>query len=303
MYTPATYWGELVTGTTGVELDQVGWEDMGRAFNERAYRLRGRAFDIAVAQWLRERAEQRDRRTDSTPGEVPLVGPDAEQTRVFEAGFGVGYYLENWRRMKASRVVGVDISAAARDNCLQRYPEFDLRTGDVALMTDWPDIDELQGSFDIVTCIDVIYHVVNDEDAARAISGLASLVAPGGVLLMTDKFIAGASSVQEAPHCRRRSLSWYTDIVAPSGLRLHRVIPVFWCMDKPTPNPHRDWRTKIAGVMWTGSRAATKYWPRNSRIQNVCGLVVGTFGLFIDQLAVRQLPNTHNLTLAVFKKA
>jgi SAM-dependent methyltransferase len=280
-YVPDEYWQALVAGQTGGELDEVGWEDMGRSFNALAYRLRGRALTALLERDIR----------------------DHRNPRVFEAGYGVGYYLAGWQRLGAKCVVGVDISASARNNCAARFPDFDLRQGDVSRVAEWADYGGLRGSFDVVTAIDVIYHLVDEEAATRALASLAALVAPGGVLVVTDKFVPGGDAVREAGHVVRRPLPWYEQVVARGGLRFDSMVPVFWCMDKPMAFGKRTRSFTAASILWAAMRAATKCWPRNSTPQLAIGTVAGRAGLWVDRLIVPRLTTTPNLTAVAFRRA
>src|SRR6266508_4489818 len=87
----------------------VGHEDMGREFTLRAYGLRLRALIRAL----------------QSAGCYPPAS-------VFEAAFGVGFYLRLWKTLDSKRVSGIDLSARACEHARRCFPEFDLRAGDIA---------------------------------------------------------------------------------------------------------------------------------------------------------------------------
>lgn len=280
-YHPDSYWNRLVSGAGESELDQVGWEDMGRAFNFQAYRLRGQAFDRAIAS----------------------VAPKPPEVRVFEAGFGVGYYLRYWRTRGVTSLAGVDLSHDATENCRLRFPTFDLRQGDISKLAQSFDVTHMVELFDIVTAIDVIYHVVDDTAASDAVRALASLVAPGGALLISDKFPPGVASVMEAAHVTRRPASWYASRLAPYGLEPRERIPVFWCLDKPSLTRGAVWTDYLALALWTAMRGAIRFWPRNSAPQLMAGSLAGRLGVLSDSMVVPRLQSSSNLSIAVFVKS
>lgn len=278
VYDPLAYWSGLVAGADSSHVEQVGHSDMGRAFNRLAYRLRLRAVSEAMG------------RSNSMP-----------PASVFEAAFGVGFYLDYWRRLGVDRVAGADLSDRAVENVRRRFPAYDLRVGDLASIHRWSDWACLAASFGVVTAIDVLYHIVDDDAARQAVVNLGRLTAPGGIFLLTEKFPKGAEPVRETLIVRRRSVAWYEATLRDLGFALERVVPAFWCMDPPIFNGgHR--RSAIAAyLVWGAMRACIKFWPR-AGIQNVFGGMAGRIGWAVDSLVVPRLSETPNLTVAVFRK-
>lgn len=274
------YWEHLITGRAPDDVDEVGQTDMGREFNRTAYALRLAAITDAL------------RRTH-----VVLPG-----LSVFEGAFGVGYYLRYWQTQRCGRVAGVELSSRAVDNVRRRFPNMDLRQGDLALIHQWSDWSELTGQFGLATAIDVIYHIVDTNAAQQALLNLSDLVQPGGVLLITDKFPTAVNSFREHRHVMRRSLNWYVNCLRERGLVLEQALPVFWCMDPPVFNSGQPLSAALGYVGWVGMRATLKYWPRNSRAQDIIGTCVGKAGAAIDQVALRFQRRSPNLTVAAFRK-
>ena len=83
---------------------------------------------------------------------------DVGAARIFEGGYGECFYLDFWRASGAREVVGVDLSEQAWVNAQKRFPDYDLHHGD---LTD-PETFRGRGSFDLVTAIDVLYHITDD---------------------------------------------------------------------------------------------------------------------------------------------
>src|SRR3954452_16360113 len=110
------YWQSLVQPTSSESVELVGHPDMGRAFNQRAYAVRLRAVLAALdaAGWH-------------------------SRSRVFEAAYGVGFYLNHWLRLGCTEVSGVDISEAAWKEARRNFPNYDLRCGDLSRISAWSD--------------------------------------------------------------------------------------------------------------------------------------------------------------------
>ena len=110
---------------------------------------------------------------------TPLDGKTA-----LDVGCGAGLLAEPLRRLGA-RVTGIDASpeviAVARDHSTTVGLEIDYRTGDV---------QQLEGQFDLITCMEVIEHVA---DPAAFIRALANRLAANGLLIMSTPNATGLS--------------------------------------------------------------------------------------------------------------
>ena len=104
-------------------------------------------------------------------GRTPLTGRTA-----LDVGCGAGLLAEPLARLGAD-VTGLDatpeVIAVAREHAAAMGLEIDYRLGDV---------QELQGQYDLITCVEVIEHVA---DAAAFVKALAKRLAPGGLLVMS----------------------------------------------------------------------------------------------------------------------
>ena|SRR5689334_5199194 len=104
-------------------------------------------------------------------GRNPLTGKTA-----LDVGCGAGLLAEPLARLGA-KVTGIDatpaVIAVAREHAAAMALDIDYRVGDV---------QELEGQFDLVTCMEVIEHVADPADFVEA---LAKRLAPGGLLIMS----------------------------------------------------------------------------------------------------------------------
>jgi len=273
------YWTNHVVGADPEDVDEVGHADMGREFNLRAYGLRLRALIRAL----------------QSAGCYPPAS-------VFEAAFGVGFYLRLWKTLDSKRVSGIDLSTSACENARRSFPEFDLREGNLVEFNQWTDWSALVSSFDVVTAIDVLYHITDSQAALRAVENLAQLVAPNGILLLTDKFPNTSQPLKETSLVVRRPISWYTGLLKRRGLVIEQALPVFWCMDGPVFYTSASLSATSAYTLWAFMRAAIKFWPRNSRVQNFLGRWLGLLGYAVDSALVPRLTTTPNLTIATYRR-
>ena len=102
---------------------------------------------------------------------TPLGGRTA-----LDVGFGAGLLTEPLARLGA-KVTGLDATPelieVAREHASAMGLEIDYRAGDV---------QELEGEFDLVTCMEVVEHVA---DPAAFVHALAKRLAPDGLLLLS----------------------------------------------------------------------------------------------------------------------
>jgi 2-polyprenyl-6-hydroxyphenyl methylase/3-demethylubiquinone-9 3-methyltransferase len=114
-------------------------------------------------------------------GRTPLTGKTA-----LDVGCGAGLLCEPLARLGA-QVTGIDaapeVIAVARDHAAAMGLEIDYRNAAV---------EQLEGRFDIVTCMEVIEHVA---DPAAFLQSLAGRLAPGGLLILSTPNATGWSKL------------------------------------------------------------------------------------------------------------
>ncbi len=143
--------------------------------------------------------------------------------RVFDVGTGTGFWIEWWLGRGVGRVDGCDLVAEAVERLNER---FDSAAGRVRVA----DITDPAGlgddRYDLVSCQNVLLHVTDDELFRRALTNVASLVGPGGALVLTEPILLHPQ--YERPydpetHSRARALARYRDPLEKAGLRLEAV--------------------------------------------------------------------------------
>lgn len=104
---------------------------------------------------------------------------------VLDVGCGVGHWIDFYREVLGAReVIGIELSEPAAGELRRKYadtPEVTIVEADVAS----PDF-ELGRTFDVVNAVDVLFHIVSDDDWDRALDNLARHLAPDGVLVVAE---------------------------------------------------------------------------------------------------------------------
>ena len=112
-------------------------------------------------------------------------------------------YVDLWKSVGVADVVASDFSEVAVGNLRARFPDTRVVQLDITSLADHPELDD--SGFDIVSAMDVLFHIVDDEAYERAIRNLLGLLKPGGFLVFTENLLQGAT--QRGEHQVSRSQS------------------------------------------------------------------------------------------------
>jgi SAM-dependent methyltransferase len=244
---------------SGPSLDTVGWLGLGLEFNRWMYRVRARIF------------RARTRRALRASGVAP------QSARVLDVGSGSGFYLDLWQRMGIRSVSGCDLTQASVTKLQALFPGVEMSRADIG--------DESTpfepGTFDAISCMDVLFHIVDDARYERAIQTCATLLRPRGVLVFTDNFLH-RDTIRIA-HQASRSLHEIEDAVASAGLTIVERRPVFVLMNTPV-----DSQNRVLRFCWRALNAVVR---RNQALGFPAGLLLYAPELFLTSV-LREGPST-----------
>jgi SAM-dependent methyltransferase len=221
LYEPRRYWSERLRRS--FSLDGVGYQGLGMGMNYWVYRRRLNA----VRRLFKKH-------------QIDLQGK-----RVAEMGVGTGFWIEEWTRLGAARVFGLDIAPPSIEFLTQRYPEYDFAVSDLGT----PGVVHTSANdnrFDFIAVMEVLLHIVDDMAFDAALDNIASLAKPGTWLLMSDLFLPVEV---RAFHQRSRPLSQYRRVMTARGFDLVDRVPVF-CSLHPTEFALTGARRYLARIRW-----------------------------------------------------
>jgi SAM-dependent methyltransferase len=140
---------------------------------------------------------------------------------VFDVGAGTGYWVRVWHALGAGRVDGCDLVPAAVERL---QAEFGPR-GDRFVASDIGALESgLPGeTYGLVSVMNVLLHLTDDVAFDQALRNVASLVAPGGELLLVEPILLDASyerPVTATQTSRARPFAAYRDPLLAAGLEL-----------------------------------------------------------------------------------
>ncbi|MCG8361128.1 MAG: class I SAM-dependent methyltransferase [Kiloniellales bacterium] len=209
------YWNKRHAKSYGPE--SVGYIGMGEAYNRIAYDLNEYVFQRALKQF----------------------GTDIQDSSVLDIGSGTGFWLNNWNRAGVDKLVGSDLSVVATDHLKTKFPELEILTMDVS--------DQIPGNqanaFDIVSAFAVLYHIVDDQRYSKALSNIASVLRPGGLLFLSENLIDGEEI--RLQHIVHRSRQTIEGLLAQNGFAKVLERPMFVLMNSPV-----DSRSRLLHRIW-----------------------------------------------------
>jgi 2-polyprenyl-3-methyl-5-hydroxy-6-metoxy-1,4-benzoquinol methylase len=202
------YWERRLSESCS--LGATGWSGLGESFNRWSYAVRKRVFVRAVREVL----------------------GDTRSLSVLDIGSGTGFYLDAWRALGVAKLVGSDLTSAAVAQLTTRYPDLAIHQLDIGA----PDGRVQPAGFDVISIIDVLYHIVDDDRYERAIRNLAAMLKPGGTLLFTENFV---SARQVGRHQINRTERAVRAMAEREGLFPAGRWPVFFLMNTPVASQSR----------------------------------------------------------------
>ncbi|MFE6386033.1 class I SAM-dependent methyltransferase [Nocardiopsis dassonvillei] len=208
----------------------VGYRALGRPFNTWMYKVREEVF-------LREAAR---------------LTPGRSGASVLDVGSGTGFYVRLWERMGVGDVTGCDMTDAAVQRLRGRFPDHRFVRQDAA------DLDAFDDdAFDALSCMDVLFHITDDERYTRALGEFSRVLRPGGLLVISENCLRRPE--QRGEHQVNRTLEWITDTADRAGFDLVRRVPMLMLMNAQVDAP-APWRKAWGGALRAATLTAPTGW-------------------------------------------
>lgn len=226
-----TYWENRLRA----HYDERGVGDIGlsRGYNSWLYAVRRGVFRRLLRQLQRQ---------------LQLVPAD---TRVLDVGSGTGVYVQEWQSWGAREVTGCDITQIAVDRLTRSFPGVRFLRVDIG----GSDLDGLaQESYEVVSALDVLFHIVDDSSYDRAIRNVASLLVRGGWFIYSDNFVHRQTRIS---HYVSREETDILGTLRRNGFRVRRRVPMFVLMNDPVRTSSRFVRRWYALVYALACRGET----------------------------------------------
>ncbi|MEC3892783.1 class I SAM-dependent methyltransferase [Nocardiopsis sp. LDBS1602] len=178
----------------------VGYRALGRPFNSWMYKVREEVF-------LRE------------IGRLGLGGAS-----VLDVGSGTGFYVGLWDRLGAGEVTGCDMTDAAVERLRGRFPRHRFVRQDASELDAFGRAD-----FDVASCMDVLFHITDDDRYASAFVQLGRVVRPGGTLIISENCLQRPE--QRGEHQVNRTLETIAAVADKAGFDIVHRVPMLMLMN------------------------------------------------------------------------
>jgi SAM-dependent methyltransferase len=157
------FWEKRLEKIKGLE--GVGYSKLGKQFNYWGYQIRKYAF-LKIF--------------NENTSKAPL-------DNVLDIGSGTGFYIDIWQKKNAKKIVGVDITNVAVENLKKTFPEHTFFQQDIS--ADISSKTELHAHFNYISCMDVLFHIVDKEKFAAAMKNISTMLKKDGYFIYSDNFL------------------------------------------------------------------------------------------------------------------
>ena len=145
---------------------------------------------------------------------------------VLDIGSGSGFYVDIWKQLGVKSITGCDITSVSVKNLKSKHPQGEFIEFDIS-----SNLIPISKQFDYITAFDVLFHIVDDDKYAKAISNIYSLLKPNGILIFSENFIHNKSTRSRFQSIR--SLSEIQSLLQISGFHILERSPMFYLMNTP----------------------------------------------------------------------
>lgn len=159
----------------------------------------------------------------------------AQLGRALDLGSGTGWVVSELRGAGFRQVDGCELTEVAVTRLRDSLPGAVFHHVDIAA----DPLPVPDGAIDVVTMLDVAYHVVDDSGLRHVVTEVARVLRPGGLAVVTDSF-DGDTRVS-GDHVIFRGLSQWRDVLDGSPLAIEATLPYFRMLSRPRESTWRHW--------------------------------------------------------------
>lgn len=166
------------------------------------------------------------RKQDNVAKGLRAVGGTLCGNKLLEIAAGSGAWMAFWQSHGVADYFGTDLSACAVAGLAARFPDKRFQQRD---LNDLGLAGAVGTGYDSVAAIDVLYHVIDDDQFCRVMVDIATVMKPGALLIIHDQFVHGAAQ-DHRQYIRWRALVQYEPVLDLAGFDIVYRRPSFFFM-------------------------------------------------------------------------
>lgn len=201
-YNPESYWEKRLS--KNFSLTGVGHLGFGLEYNIWLYKARLHVIN----QLLKEK------------------NVNCKGKKLLDIGVGTGFYIKFWEGLGVNNITGVDITTKAIEELKKIYPNHRFVNTDISSI-ELP----INEKYDIITCFDVLYHIVDEEDFKHAIENIRKLTHETTIIFIMDSFLKKYKPARG--HENDRTLKYYKKILDYNLITVEDIKPIYYFMNTP----------------------------------------------------------------------
>ena len=214
---------------------------------------------VAWQQWLYCGKERAYRRL------LKKAGLNISGLKVLDFGCGTGYFENFWESLGAARADGLDIVPDVIERLQKEYANRKYICADIS--NDPSKITTFEIP-DLITAIDVLYHIIDDDQLFNILSVLLKILPDRGYFLFSDAL----KNSRPAPHVHFRGFDFWLDVLGQMRMNFIIKQSVFSINNREIP-----------GI-------------------NILPGIIGASQHFLDRLFLERLPYITNNWALLFRK-
>ncbi len=165
-------------------------------------------------------------RLDLLDGILNKAFSETSNIRVLELGPGIGIFTEYFCRRGVQVYEAIDISSKSVSELQRSYPQYQFKHGDIC------EDSYYEGEYDLIFSADVLLHVTNENQYAKAISNISRHLSSNGICIILDP-ISIINTKSLSPHVVIRDKEYVEKVMLDNKLVLVDMQPVVFFMNFP----------------------------------------------------------------------
>ncbi|HRF75399.1 MAG TPA: class I SAM-dependent methyltransferase [Chitinophagales bacterium] len=260
-FDPQAYWEKRLKSNTG--LTGVGYTLVGEHYNKWAYKIRKYVFNKIVTKNLK----------------------DQKNADILDIGSGSGFYIDEWLTYQPKSMTGIDITEIAVSRLSEKYTDLTFHKLDISDLAATQLM--FQQKFHAISCMDVLFHIVDDEKYKSTFQSVAQLLVNGGYFIFSENFVHEQLSTLK--HHKSRSKVEIEQLLAQNNFKIISRRPFMYLMNEPVDSNSfiLKWLWKITAIICAKSA--------------LLGYIIGAITFPIEKLLVSLLKEspTSEIVIAV----